>query len=83
VFKKLDEPLGSRLKLWKLLHPDTEIYFFRDRQNEFKEIFSQVIICYFVMVFALLRRFLETKTIQMSGLCLLTLQKLAKNSDYT
>jgi len=83
VFKKLAEPLGSRLKLWKLLHLDTEIYFFRYRQNEFKEICSQENICYFVMVFALLQRLLDTKTIQLNGLCLLTLQKLAKNCDYT
>jgi len=39
LFKKLAEPLGSRLKVWNLLHPDTEIYFFRNRQNEFKEFF--------------------------------------------
>jgi hypothetical protein len=83
LFKKLAELLGSRLKLWNLLHPDTEIYFFRDGQNGFKEFFSQENICYFVMVFALLQRLLDTKTIQLNGLFLLTLQKLAKSCDYT
>ena len=83
LFKKLAELLGSRLKLWNFLHPDTEMYFFRDRQNEFKEFFSQENVWYFVMVFALLQRLLDTKTIQLSGLCLLTLQKLAKSCDYT
>jgi len=39
--KKEAEILGSRLKGWKLLHQDTEIYFFRNRQNELKELFSQ------------------------------------------
>ena len=39
--KKEAELLGSRLKGWKLLHQDTEIYFFRNRQNELKELFSQ------------------------------------------
>jgi len=42
--KKLAELSGSRLKLWNLLHPDTEIYFFRNRQNEFKEFFSKNLV---------------------------------------
>jgi len=39
--KREAELLGSRLKGWNHLHQDTEIYFFRNRQNEFKEFFSQ------------------------------------------
>jgi hypothetical protein len=39
--KKEAELLDSRLKGRNLLHQDTEIYFFRKRQNEFKELFSQ------------------------------------------
>jgi len=39
--KKEAELLGSKLKGWNLLHQDTEIYFFRNHQNEFKELFSQ------------------------------------------
>jgi len=74
--KKLAELSGSRLKVWKLLHLDTEIYFFCNRQNEFKEFFAQENIWYFVMMFALLQRLLNTNTFQMNGLCLLTLQKL-------
>jgi len=33
-------------------------------------------ICRFVMIFTVLYRLLDTKTIQLSGVCLLTLQKL-------
>ena len=39
--KKEAELLGPRTKGWNLLHRDTEIYFFRNRQNEFKELFCQ------------------------------------------
>jgi len=35
------ELLGSRLKGWNLFHQDNEIYFFCNRQKEFKELFSQ------------------------------------------
>jgi hypothetical protein len=35
------ELLGCRLKGWNLLRHDTEICFFRYRQNKFKEMFSQ------------------------------------------
>jgi len=33
--------LGSRLKGWDLLHQDSEICFFCNNQNEFKEFFFQ------------------------------------------
>ena len=36
--KKQAELLGSRLKGWNLLHQDTEIYFFHNRQNEPKNL---------------------------------------------
>ena len=39
--QKQAEPSGSRLKGWNLLLHDTEICFFRNRQNEFKENFFQ------------------------------------------
>jgi hypothetical protein len=39
--QKYAELLDSRLKAWNVLHEDTEIRFFRNRQNAFKEFFSQ------------------------------------------
>jgi len=75
--KKQAELLGSDLKEWNLLHQDSEICFFRYRQNEFKEFFSQETIWYFVIIFALTQRLLDTYTIQLRGVCLLTAQKLA------
>ena len=39
--KKQAELLGYRLQVWNLLVQDTEIYFFHNRQNEFKEFLSQ------------------------------------------
>ena len=39
--KKEDELLGSKLKGWNLLHQDNETCFSRNRQNEFREFFSQ------------------------------------------
>jgi hypothetical protein len=39
--KKQTELSGSRLKWWNLLHQDTEICFFRNRQIEFKEFLTQ------------------------------------------
>ena len=39
--QKQAELLGCRLKGWNLLRHDTEVCFFRNHQNEFKEIFSQ------------------------------------------
>jgi hypothetical protein len=38
---KKAELLGSRLKGGNLLHQDSEIYFFPNRKNQVKEIFSQ------------------------------------------
>ena len=52
--KKEAELLGSRLKGWNLLHRDTEICFFRNRQNEFREFFSQendLLFCNYVFSF--------------------------------
>jgi len=39
--QKYAELLDSRIKVWNLLHEYTEICFFRNRQNAFKEYFSQ------------------------------------------
>jgi hypothetical protein len=39
--KREAEILGSRLQRWNLLHQDNEICFFRNRQNDFREFFSQ------------------------------------------
>ncbi|UYV69091.1 hypothetical protein LAZ67_6002396 [Cordylochernes scorpioides] len=41
ISKKQDEPLGSRLKGWNLLHKGTKVCFFRKRQDEFQEFLSQ------------------------------------------
>jgi len=38
--KKQAELLGCTLKGWNLLHQDTEICFFQNSQNKFKEFFS-------------------------------------------
>ena len=38
--KKQAELLGSRLKSWNLLHRDTRVCFFRNRQKEFEDFFS-------------------------------------------
>ena len=49
--KKEAELLGSRLQGWNLLHQDTEICLFRNRQNEFREFFSQekdMVFCNYV-----------------------------------
>jgi hypothetical protein len=39
--KKQSELLGSRLKEWNLLSINTKVFFFRNRQDEFKSFFSQ------------------------------------------
>jgi hypothetical protein len=39
--KQQAELIGSSLKRCDLLHQDNEICFFRNRQNEFEEVFSQ------------------------------------------
>ncbi|UYV80797.1 hypothetical protein LAZ67_19001756 [Cordylochernes scorpioides] len=39
--KKQSELLGSRLKGWNLLHKGTKVCFFRKRQDEFQDFFSQ------------------------------------------
>jgi hypothetical protein len=39
--QKYAELLDSRLRAWNLLHQDTEICFFHNRQNALKEFFSQ------------------------------------------
>jgi hypothetical protein len=75
--KKQAELLGSSPKEWNLLHQDSEICFLHNCQNEFKEFFSQETIWHFVIIFALIQRLLDTYTIQLRGVCLLTLQKLA------
>ena len=59
--------LGSRLKGWNLLHKI--IY-----SNDFS---LKKLILYFVMMSALLQMLLDINTIQLSAVCLLTLQKLA------
>jgi hypothetical protein len=41
--KKQSELLGSRLKEWNLLHINTKLCFFRNRQDEFKFLFSRKI----------------------------------------
>jgi hypothetical protein len=70
--KKQAEFLRSRLEEWSLLHPETEIYFFRNRQNEFKEFFSQENELVFLMVVAVLQRLLDTNKIQLDGVGLWT-----------
>jgi hypothetical protein len=72
---KKAEPSGSRIKCWDLFHQDTDIHFFRNRENEFKELFSQEKICNLLMTFVPLYRLMGTNPIEMSGVCLLTLQK--------
>ena len=54
LFKKQAELLGSRLKGSNLIHQNGETCFFRNRQNEFKEFFSQEPISYIVLMLALL-----------------------------
>ncbi|UYV67940.1 hypothetical protein LAZ67_5002553 [Cordylochernes scorpioides] len=39
--KKQSELLGSRLKGWNLLHKGTKVCFFRNRQDEFQDFYSQ------------------------------------------
>lgn len=39
--KKQAELLGSRLKGWNLLHTDTKVCFFRNRQEEFQDFYSE------------------------------------------
>ncbi|UYV62399.1 hypothetical protein LAZ67_2000421 [Cordylochernes scorpioides] len=39
--KKQSELLGSRLKGWNLLHKGTKVCFFRKRQDEFQDFYSQ------------------------------------------
>jgi hypothetical protein len=51
--KTQSQLLGSRLKWWNLLHWDTNICCFRNRQNEVKEFISQEAIWYFVMIFVI------------------------------
>jgi hypothetical protein len=51
--KKQAELLGYGLNLGNL-HQNTEICFFRNRQNESKKFFTQRTIWYFVMLIALL-----------------------------
>ena len=46
--------LASRINGWNFLHQYTDIYFFRNHQNIFKEFFSEEMIRYCVMMFALL-----------------------------
>ena len=75
--KKEAELLGSRLREWNLPHQDNEICFFRNRQNEFREFFSKKTIWCLLIMFSLLQRLFDTKTIHLSSVCLLTLQKLA------
>jgi hypothetical protein len=38
--KKQAEVLGSRLKSWNLLHQDSEVCFYRERHEKFKDFFS-------------------------------------------
>jgi len=39
--KKQAEIFSVKLKVWNLFRQDTEMYFFRNRQNKFKDFFSQ------------------------------------------
>jgi hypothetical protein len=39
--KKRAELLGSRLKGWNLLQNDTKVCFFRNRQDEFQDLYSE------------------------------------------
>jgi hypothetical protein len=77
--KKPAEPLSSRLKWWSLLHQDIEICFFRNRQIEIKEFFSQENDLVFCNDVCPVLEDLGQSTIQLSGVCLLTLQKLVKS----
>ena len=59
--------LGSRLKGWNLLQKIINSKDFSLKKTNL----------YFVMIFALLQRLLDTNTIQLSVICLLTFQKLS------
>ena len=71
------ELLGSRLKGWNILHQHTEICYSHNCQKNSKNFSLKKIIWYFVTMFALLYRLLDTNMTQLSGVCLLTIQKLA------
>jgi hypothetical protein len=80
VSKTQSELLVSRPKGRKLLHQDTErsVFIFFEIAKMYAKNFSpNRTTWYFVMKFALLKRLTDTSTIQLSGSCLLTLQKLA------
>jgi hypothetical protein len=56
---------------------DSEIFFFRNRQNDFKDFFSQENELLFCNAVCFLQWLLDTSTIQLSVVFLLTLQKFA------
>jgi hypothetical protein len=77
LFKKQAKFLGFRLKLWNLLHQHTDICFFYNSQNEFKEYFPQGNYLVFGNDLGSLIDLLDTDAIHLSGVYLLTIQKLA------
>jgi hypothetical protein len=77
LFKKQAKLLGFRLKLWNLLHQHTDICFFHNHQNEFKEYFPQGNYLVFWNDLGSLVDLLDTNAIHLSGAYLLTLQTLA------
>jgi hypothetical protein len=65
--KKQAEPLSSRLEEWNPLHPETEICFLRNSQNEFLELFSQVNELVFLIMVSVIQSLLDTNKIQLDG----------------
>jgi hypothetical protein len=75
--KKQADLLGFRQKLWNLLQQHTDVCFFHSHQNEFKEYFPQGNDLVFLNDLCSLTDLLDTNTIKLSGVYLLTLQELA------
>jgi len=74
LLKKQAELLSSRLKGWNVLHQGSEVRFFRNHQNEFKEFFCQDIALVFCNNVCCVIEALGHQHIQLSDVCLLTLQ---------
>ena len=75
--KKQAELLGFRRKLWNLLHQHTDVCFFHNHQNEFKEYFPQGNDLVILNDLCSLTDMLDINTIHLNGVYSLTLQELA------
>jgi hypothetical protein len=63
--------LGSRMKGWNLLHKILKYVSFASAEMNSKNFFLEKANLYFVMMYALLQRLLDTVTAQLSDICLL------------